>query len=92
MVIVLFKVKVQAIAKNYVLLFSDCGQLQEVSMWFPSGCYNKAQNWFKERLHLFGIVGFVIVSVQVSLFCTKSAFIIFSTLYQGFFFKYRFLD
>lgn len=44
---------------------NDCGQLQEVSMWFPSGCYNKAQNWFKERLHLLGIVGFIVVSIQI---------------------------
>ncbi|XP_046452651.1 tetraspanin-9-like isoform X1 [Daphnia pulex] len=44
---------------------SDCGQLEEVSMWFPSGCYNKAQIWLKERIHLVGIIGFVVGVIQI---------------------------
>ncbi|KZS07158.1 CD81 antigen [Daphnia magna] len=43
----------------------DCGQLEEVSMWFPSGCYQKVQIWFKERLYLVGIIGFFIAFIQL---------------------------
>jgi hypothetical protein len=48
-------------------MFTDCGQLEEVSMWFPSGCYNKAQIWLKERIHLVGIIGFVVGVIQVKI-------------------------
>jgi hypothetical protein len=36
-------------------------------MWFPSGCYNKAQIWLKERIHLVGIIGFVVGVIQVKI-------------------------
>ena len=49
-------------------LCSDCGQFKEVSMWFPSGCYQKVQSWFTERLHLVGVFGFVVFFIQVYLF------------------------
>lgn len=56
----------------------ECGRLNEISMWFPSGCYNQVKLWFEEHLHLFSIFGFVVAVLQ--LFGMISSMLLFCSI------------
>lgn len=44
---------------------AECGEIEEISMWNPHGCYGQMEKWFEERLHFVAVIGFSIGFIQL---------------------------
>lgn len=54
---------------------ADCGTTNQISMWFPSGCFTQVESWFHDRLHFVAVVALAVAAIQ--LFGLVSSLVLF---------------